>query len=73
MVFFIFNHALAGFRSAPPYFLSIAVLKWTKLETDCLHIYDGGIYVYTALFLGKKSTLFLNLFVLLIRTWNARH
>jgi hypothetical protein len=76
--FFIFNHALAGFLSTLPGFLSsgyrfFAVLKWTKLETDCLPIYKAGIYVYTAFFVGKKATLFLKIFVLLIRDWNACH
>jgi len=71
--FFIFNHALAGLRSTPPGFLSIAVLKWTKLETDCLHTYNAGIYVDTTFFVGKKATLLLKIFVLLIRDWKARH
>jgi hypothetical protein len=71
--FFIFNHALAGFRSTPSDFLSIAVLKWTKLETDCLRPYNAGIYVDTTSFVGKKATLLLKVFVLLIRDWKARH
>lgn len=76
--FFIFNQALAWFRSTPPDFLSngyrfFAVLRWTKLETDCLHIYNASIYVYTSFFVGKKATLLLKIFVLLIRDRNARH
>lgn len=76
--YFILNYALPGFRSNLPDFLSsgytfLAVLKWTKPETDCLPTYNAGIYVYTAFFAGKKATLLLKLFVLLIRDWNARH
>ena len=71
--FFIFKHILSGFRSTPSHFLSIAVLKWTKLETDCLRTYNAGVYVYTAFFVGKNATLLLKIVVLLIRDWNARH
>jgi hypothetical protein len=76
--FFILNHALAGIRSTPPDFLSsayrfLAVVKWSKLETDCLPTYNAGIYVFTSFFTGNKATLLLNLFVLLIRDWKVRH